>query len=158
MAVWQFDLHVLPASEVRRRTDECKSSEALLGFLNEGMPWGASNASALVRVADSLLTERTSWSDHLRIWGIEDGHRLDISFEDDVVGSVFVRIDMRDAPDFVERLAAIGLEEDWVFLTDNGKLIEPSVADLAQAMIESPAAKFVEDPAAFLSVIAASKL
>ena len=115
------------------------------------LPGGTLSSDYHARL-DAVLPRGRSWSSDLEQWGTEDGHRIDVSCDENGAVEVFARFDMR-APDtrlwerFLTFVRAEGLEMRNAF----GRRVEPTLGDFALALRGSPAFRFVEDPQAFLN-------
>ena len=125
MAAWQADFFLAPAS-------------------------GALSAEYRTRLG-AVLPRGSSWSDAIEQWGTEDGHRIDVSHEDDGTVEVFARFDMR-APDpaLWERFLQFVQAEGLLMRDGFGRSVAPVLGEFALALRGSPAFRFVEDPEAFL--------
>ncbi|ATD61924.1 hypothetical protein CNX70_18465 [Janthinobacterium svalbardensis] len=126
MAVWQFDLHLIPVNMRARDAS------------NEG--WGTPALSQKqVRTLQETLAHYFGppWlmlEDWL-VFGPENGNRADIEF-DDVGASMFVRCDVRiEAPQFLVLVAELARSNGCRFLRPaTAELIEPELHQLLQAM------------------------
>ena len=113
-------------------------------------PAGALSSDYRARL-DEVLPRGSSWSDDIEQWGTEDGHRIDVSRDDEGKVEVFARFDMR-APDlelwgrFLGFVRAEGLEMRDSF----GRPVAATFGEFALALRGSPAFRFVENPQAFL--------
>ncbi len=95
MAAWQFDFHLVPATEVLDRTAVQPVTISAADY--DQMAWwrGFDGIDALRRDISALLPRRRSWSANIATWGDEDGDRIDLSHEGREAVEVFGRIDVR---------------------------------------------------------------
>ena len=138
MATWQFDLEMVPQGLAAIPIDE---------------PWAdvepPPDWEALVA---NVLPAATSWDPvHLRTWGTDDGHRLDVWVDDGRLRSILVRIDarQRDCDSICSRIAHLAHSLRALFRTSTGLIVEPSLTALADALEGSAAKRFVRDPELF---------
>ena len=138
MAAWQFDLEIVPRGLATVPIQE---------------PWAdlepPPNWEELVA---GVLSPGRSWDPvHLRTWGTEDEHRLDVWVEDGRLRSILARIDARqsDCDSICLRIAQLAQALGGTFRTPAGLIVEPSSGSLAEALEGSAAARFVRDPDLF---------
>jgi hypothetical protein len=140
MATWQFDLHLVPRQRPPALDEAWKTVQPTVG-------WAETLADRLPPTA--------SWSTDLRVYGSEDGHRVDIWMEGPRIASIFVRIDAREP---IEELAGFcAWLTSWAhslgdteFATAAGLIVPATASSLGEALNGSAAIRFVNDPAAFL--------
>ena len=130
MATWQFDVNLIPQD-----SDELPSVDEL--------------AARLSRV----LEEAESWASDLRIWGTEDGNRVDLWLGGDSVEEVGVRIDVRDGwSEFCGAVLVLAADLGLALReAGTGAGIESTPRGLRSAIASSDAARFVSDPKLFLA-------
>jgi hypothetical protein len=147
MASWQFDVHVVPR--------ESASEDRIAGPIDDWSAWrGRQPDDHFLEQLGVLLPEAKSWDDASRTWGQEEGTRVDVSFRDDQIDEVFVRVDLRSPQGkLLEGILSLARAVDAVFVTPGGQRIEPSVKPFLAAIVDSPAFSFVSNPAAFLKTI-----
>lgn len=150
MAIWQFDMHLLPEEAIRRRYGSIPVAIAPAdidagGWWKDALPPGNFTESL-----SKLLPQAVSWSSSINTWGYEDGNRIDLVWDDDQLMDVFVRIDVRQISyDLVEKLLRLARINRWVPWV-NGQVLRPSLGHILRAIRYSDAFKFVQDPEAFL--------
>ena len=146
MAVWQFDLFLVPPSTA-------------IGSFDRDPPSWCRPLPDFESAFQALLPAGDSWHYDLQTWGEEDGTRIDLLRPEPSSREVFVRIDLRaPAGTFIARLLADA--DAWqarLFLPEAQVVIEPKSELLAGAIRESSAARFVTDPRAFFDEIAAGR-
>lgn len=127
MAAWQFDLYIIPRGALRLHSDTEVSGTLTLPLTivhnvqNElaaylGPPW--------LMLSDWL------------VFGPENGNRIDVIFESEDAGSVFVRCDLREeAPQFLVLTCKIAQSNDCLFFSPQSRrLIEPTLEALSGAI------------------------
>ena len=156
MAIWQFDIALVPESALVADPDLFEHSVTPDGIDTAAWWSSVSVPSDLELRLGDILPKADSWSDELSVWGAEDGHRIDVCRDVDVIESLTVRIDAReDTSDFVKAVCAFAQSMQCRFYGfDSHADIEPTPAALLAAIQVSDATKFVRDPRGFLTEIA----
>jgi len=152
MASWQCDFHLVPRGELRTGSGGLPEFIAS-GRARETRWWRRSRLPADYRERlGALAAPGHSWSHDLQTWGREEGSRVDVWSEQGRVQSVFARVDVR-APDrrFVGGLADFARAADAVLVRYDGLVVEPTLPEVEAALGSSRAARFVEDPEAYLT-------
>lgn len=152
MAIWQFDLHLVPRSRVigvysslpkEIERDVFDSTE---WWENYKPP---SNFEELIT---SFLPANTSWIIDTKTWGEEDSHRVDVMYQDEEVSEIYVRIDVRKLhQSFVGNIVNLARDCDCLVLTQDKRLLEPHIDKLTFEIERSSAFQFVENPEVFFN-------
>ncbi len=147
MAIWQVDFAIVP------RRALAKNPRGLLAnvldtdwWSAERLPPGFSQQLAAVAPAGSSeIPERQTW-------GEPDGNRVDVWFERGQATRMTAHVDVRrlDAK-FGAMLLQFARVADAVFVRADGLVVEPLVGAFGAALRNSPAWKYVVDPATFLA-------
>lgn len=125
MAVWQYDLTMIPTGNLPVKT--------------------------ICEELNSLLPELDSWSKQLRIWGAMDGNRVDM-FEDSDGVFFRIRIDLREPSiPFMRKILALACRWQLTMEDENGIQLQMSLEALVSALKCSSAHRFVTDPVKYLS-------
>jgi hypothetical protein len=150
MAVWQFDLHLVPRA-VAASNPGSPASEL------KNTAWAQATLPTDYQVQLDAIAPRTkSWSPKVEMWGVEDGSRITVWWIDGRVSSVWVRLDARDpSPAFAEAVLDLARRWDCVLLARGGELMDPEMEKLGPALALSSAAQFVLDPRGYLAKLAA---
>lgn len=139
MALWQFDLEFV----ARRKASGSRNAVEL-----------SIDADALQKAEDLIrrqLASATSWSPDLRVWGEEDGNRIDIYMNGKRCVGIALRVDLRTNPTaFCELVIAFAQMLDCSFVTTDGSLVPADMPSLRAAALRSNAWKFVWDPRGYL--------
>ena len=150
MATWQFDLHMVPrrklaAGGVRPPAHiSAETFDTTEWWQGETLP---ADYDALIA---SFLPPRSSWHVDLRSWGEEDGNRIDVYFENGCVVEVLVRVDARVLDQaFLSHLAELANRCSCLLVTSEMEVLPPLTGELAAAVQDSAARKFVIDPEDF---------
>jgi hypothetical protein len=156
MALWQFDLHLLPRSSLLRRYNSIPIRVPRADF--DDFDWWRDARFAANRELGSdfiILPETKSWSPFIRTWGDEDGDRVDLCFKENLLEAFFVRIDVRNiSVSFLSSICKIAVEWDCLLLLENDLLVSPSVSNLMTAIRPSRSFRFVLDPEGFIAMLA----
>ena len=151
MSAWQCDFVLVPASALSTEPLS-QSPDDLLAA-----DWWATcqpPADFESRIPDALA-ERESWSPDLRTYGVEDGTRIDVWREANRIDSIRVRIDARQIElDSLREIVRLAVYCDAAFLRHDGLFIPADDQALTSAVDTSAAARFVNDPSAFIRRIA----
>ena len=144
MAIWQFDAHLLPRTRVVEVFESMPSSISLSEIEREDWFGELQLSPDIEQQIKTMLPEIRSWSKDKRIWGEEDGHRIDILYGDDKVVSILVRISAQDQPiQFISKLANLCAEFDLVLVTEANDVLQPDALLIERAFTNSPARAFV---------------
>jgi hypothetical protein len=153
MATWQFNLRVIPRTDLERHigTTPVRVGFEDLDNLNAAFPVSLEWISG--RIGD-LLPPTQSWSPDLVQFGAEEGTRADVWVDHDRIDSILVRIDARELNSaFLIRLADLGREGDFIFVSETGEVLPPNARRFFNALAKSNAARFVDDPEGFLATL-----
>jgi len=154
MAAWQFDLHLLPTSTIVRRYGVVPIFISSEDF--DSTNWWSSNVTVdcLATEFSAILPPLRSWSSNLRMWGEDDGNRVDVGFRDDSITEIFVRVDVRVLSTvFLTGIVKIARQHYLKVRPSNGRLLSPTLRQLMEEIHSSPAFRFVKDPAAYLTAL-----
>lgn len=151
MATWQFDLQLIPRTEVSRlwanvptRLTEVQLER--IEWWNSFQP-PADYDKAIAR----FLPPADSWSKNIKCWGAEDGNVVEIVMNKGRVVEINVRVDVRALqPDFLEELIGFAKQCDCLILCEDLSIIKPYVSVLLSKIKASAAWRFVANPERFL--------
>jgi hypothetical protein len=150
MAVWQVEFAVVP-----RRALATAPRVAISQLIDtnwwsaERLPEGYSQRLGAIAAPGS------SWTTELQTWGVEDGNRVDVWFENGKPARMTARVDVRhlDAK-FGAMLLQFAKVANAVLVRSDGLVVEPLVGAFGVALRNSEAWQYVKDPAAFLDASA----
>ena len=151
MAIWQFEVLLLPADAVRTREGTIPPTvPATLLDVDElwgGAPFEASDRAWL----DSALPADCSSYRGVLCWGTDQGNRVSVVVRGRCIEEMSVRIDVRRVDDAFLRFTC-ALADRWgcVFLFPDYRVIPSMEGELRAAIAESDAARFVADSEGFL--------
>lgn len=158
MAVWQYDVSLLPRGGVIRHHG--KVPDELPGYravwcpeegLEEVYPnyWtGIEPPESLVRDLACLMPALRSWSEDAVMFGKEDGNKMEVWLGE----SLKFRFDMRN-PDFKLLRAVVTFAQchDLLWVSDTfGRPLLPDFEPVFQDLMTSDAYQFCLDPEAYL--------
>jgi hypothetical protein len=156
MAIWQFDLRLIPRQELPRISVgvPIRVNPTLLDENEPDFPFSLAQFDERV---SGILHKADSWNGDLRRWGDEEGHRIDLWTARGKVNSIIARVDARSlTTTFLIELAALCRRFDMVFVNPiDGEVLPPSPRRLFDALNRSAAARFVADPETFLAELPA---
>lgn len=150
MALWQWDVWIVPKKKVAELFDVPKSMD--LELFESTDWWTSVSKQELETFFDkSLRRYDTPWATDTKSWGSDDGDRIELMAEDATVRDVVIRIDLRDLNlELLSSLVLFARSKDFLFYSlETGKFIEPSLSDLIDEIGQSRKMKFVQDPKAF---------
>jgi len=150
MAVWQFNLFFLP------RGLEIPALGAEGHFDIAPLPPGRYDLG--MRLTEQFGAP-AQYCAGLLVWGIDEGDRVDVTFESRAVAEVYVRCDAR-SPSFwfFETVCAHARAMDRILFSPEQRLLmEPEPNKLWAALETSRASAYVRDPEGYLKATAAYK-
>ena len=149
MATYQFVIELIPETWIATE----KGNVGLLfdenGFYDLSIPWG--NYRLIVNLESLLspiLPEGDSWNKNLQLWGNEEYSDIQVRSEGDGIEGIKIRLDLRGNTNNL-KLDIIKLAKHlkcMLFLPTERKIIKPDISALNDAISNSSAAKFVNDP------------
>jgi hypothetical protein len=159
MALWQFDLHLIPK---RKINDAFNKPPYKIGrYVFDNTDWWSDFRLPhdYLKLLDSNLPQYESWSQDILSWGSEEGNRIEMFFEDAKISSIFIRVDVREIQEsFFELLITFAqLCDCFLLLMEEMVLIEPELELLKQEIERSKAMKFVENPTTYFEEIRKSR-
>ena len=156
MAVWQFSFGLIPRQPLIDRfgaIPEARSATDAWDWV-----WNEQPPKNYLSVIESFTTAYKSWSSEMRMWGSENGNRLNIAMEADRVVEVSARLCPREEwISFAEGIVVLAKHCDWVLSLKGQKLFLPDLNTLTSAVTESNAMKFCKDPVEFLGGFGSGK-
>jgi hypothetical protein len=150
MAIWQFDMHMIPLQSVEDHFGLVPILVSREDFDRYDW-WTPGPAEGIATELSRLLPTTPSWSESVRIWGEMDGNRVDMVSEGSDLLDVFVRVDARVISyQFLSQLCDLAQKYDCLLLTEGGYVIRPSLSKMLASIARSNAFKFVSDPDGFI--------
>lgn len=151
MATWQCDFHLVPRRELHEAGRP--APEAIAATRARDTRWWrrCEPPPDLLALAAAAAPAAPTWSERLRTFGREDGHRIDVWAEGARTASVLVRFDLRQ-PDrrFLDAVVTLARRADACLVRADGLVVPADAAALGAALATSAAARFVADPEAYL--------
>lgn len=151
MAVWQFDVELIPAAVVG--TPDMGPASPV-GDAPETSGWWANHQPEkdYVPLIERFLPERSSWSPELRVWGSEKETCVKVWKEKATVTGMSVRLDARSLNrDLLVNV--LGLAQALrckLYLVELAKIVDPDLQLLVKEIAVSPAGQFVQNPERFI--------
>jgi len=156
MAVWQFDLLVIPQKQIQ----QFGCAEKFDADCYDQHEWWDDSVSLqdIIDRIDIVLKRGKSWSKDILKWGGEDSNRIDLSVMGNVVSELLVRLDLRDiSQSFLNEIVNLARDLHCVFCTDDWKLIEADLELVIELLTASDAARYVAAPGEFLGKLRAGE-
>lgn len=143
MAVWQWDLWLVPKARILERF------ESIPQYLDEkwfeSLDWWNGYEVRIEPLLDSFLPRLSESA-----WGAADGTVVRLSGENDGA-EIFIRLDLHQPdPDFIRSLVDFAKENSLVFFTlESNLFIEPELQKFLCEARKSRAFRFLDDPEGF---------
>ena len=153
MAIWQFRLTLVPASEIQCRY--ANMPNVIPPEDAEDFPWWNKTQphANFEDQIDKILPEIKSWSFGMRIWGDERSNTATVCYNDDnnKIEWIGFRIDIRAiSEEYITAICAVAQDLECIFITGTYHLLVPKVEAVLDAIGHSTAKKYIEDPVATL--------
>jgi hypothetical protein len=155
VAAWQFDFHLIPASNVERRFRVMPVTLPVEEY--DRVDWweGFDLLREIEDELSRLLPRGGSWDSERETWGEEDGDRFDVLRDGHRIVDVYGRLDIRKLSlPFVNRLIEVARRHDLLVVTEDRHVLRPSLKELLAAIHRSRSFAFVADPEGFLKQLA----
>lgn len=137
MAIWQYELVFVPDQVIP------------VVARGAGQPFSLEDRE-LVRLIDSILSRRDSWSEDILIWGEEGGNRIHAVIENGRIVEITARIDARNIDaQFVQKIAALARTCRCHISSADCDAVNPEVGAIMNLLKGSDACRFVSDPENF---------
>lgn len=150
MAIWQYDMHLIPRSSVLALVGHPAESLTQEQF-DEMDWWYGLPVPDFSASFDACLSRTASWSPRIWLWGVVDATCVEVLFDDsERVQDCRARVDMRHSPrEFLSCFVAFADRYDCLVLTPEWELREPDLENLVLQMRRSSAYRYCQDPLAF---------
>lgn len=152
MAIWQFDFFLVPTNGILKEhgeiptildtfipsLEEIDTNKTFIRYWHD--------ADEIVQFGNTIakyLPEIASWSSDARMFGHEDGTKIEVWDEDVSCRIHASEFDIEWATFFSELSNAYGCK---IVIKENGHVIDPTVAELTREFESSTAKRYIEDP------------
>ena len=152
MAVWQFQIELVPKAVAE--ANSLLTGMVLTEEQRESVVWWRDQRLplTLLRDVEKMLPSGKTWSKDLEVLGSLETSCLTILREGESLVEVHFRFDVREVSiELLETAVQFSRDLQCWLITDDGKVIEPALAILKEAIRESSAFQFVKDPLSFIS-------
>lgn len=161
MAVWQYDLEIVPKDRVVNLFGTIPQHLSKDEF--ESCQWwqDIKLTPDLASVVASLLPVFPSpWLESARAWGSDDGNRITIGLAGGYIEDILLRVDVRELDMlFLQALTALVQDRGWLFFaSESGRFIEPTMVRFMRQIESSRAALFVSNPREFFRTLPAIRM
>lgn len=165
MAIWQFDVLLVPSARAHELAQGSgrfprRIVDSLFNDLGDSLEepietidlWdGYTLPDGYEDSLGEFLTRAKGRDPEWQMFGVEDGTRIDVVFEDGKVDDVKARIDARTADiSTLKHIADFAKSWDCVLVTFEGHVIEPDARSLAAVFRRSRAFQFALDPRGYI--------
>jgi hypothetical protein len=153
MAIWQFRLVFIPEEQLLHKYDILPPSIPM-ELAEEFDWWSLQPPPGLEEHIDMILPQAESWSNSMRMWGRKHGDDAYICYVDErkkTIEEIAFRIDAH-APsrDLVCTICALARKLRCVLLTSDYNILAPDETMVFDAIKNSTAKNFVDDPVSTL--------
>jgi len=150
VALWQFVFDAIPAAKANvDGIDAIYLSRDMLDLIDLGLQ--PVEQVALFSALAVLLPEKPPWSNDFRIWGDDKVDDITVFIDGQRIEGVQFRLDVSNlSVALVTGICTLAREFGWVYASRRGEVIQPTREAIVQAVIQSPASKFVRDPEGYL--------
>lgn len=153
MALWQWDVWIVPRKEVIRIHSVMPEYMDQDWFESEDW-WRLVSESELATFFNSVLPDySTPWAKNTRSWGSDNGDRIELMVENGKITDVLIRVDLRNLNlDFLNSLVSFSKLHNFVFYSlESNRFIEPNLKELLGSIEKSRKIVFLKDPQKFFS-------
>lgn len=152
MASWQYNLFIVSKAKVHQLGCHDRIDEKLY---SETDWWdGSLSYREVASRIDAFIDRRNSWCDSLMTWGVEDGNRVDMLVDAELISELQVRLDLRNLSEsFIQQIVALADSIGGVFCADDGALIPADMRFVVAALGHSDAARFTANPLRFIKTL-----
>lgn len=156
MAVWQFDLQLMPDQVVRDAPDCIKSA-----ITDEGLDttnwWLANQPNDDYRqiIAD-VFSPLDSWCPEIFRWGDEDKVLVEAFMSDGTVEGIGIRVDVRniDRESIAKMIQLASKLNCQFYVMETQHIVTPNVDSFLPQLAKSKAVEFARDPKVFIERLA----
>jgi hypothetical protein len=151
MAIWQWDVWIVPRDEVEKLIPVIPRHINLDWF--ESINWWKSvSEKEMVSFFDNILPVwDTPWAEFSQSWGSDNGDRITLAVEDGVVADIVIRLDLRNLNmNLINSLIKFCEKNKFMFFPlESKRFIEPNMQDLLNEIRNSKKMVFIEKPEKF---------
>ncbi|MBI2824087.1 MAG: hypothetical protein HYX69_05260 [Planctomycetia bacterium] len=153
MAVWQYDVVVIPKDAVKAFFHSVPRSIRTEEF--DLYEWWTNSKAPNVEELSSLFPRAAAWSESIKAWGgSDDEHRIELHYGDGRLLMVRIRLDLRETVvDMLQAVVRWAKLHDYLFWSESQSVLEPTIEDVVKDIKASRAFSFVCDPIAFLEKV-----
>lgn len=155
MAIWQFGFHYVPVNTKPKRELDLRS-RVTDQEREEIIDWSISQppSESLSRLR-LMLGSGKSWSENLEILGDLEATCVSIYKAQGVISEISSCVDLRSfSSEILNAMLEFAVEGNCLLLTDDNKLIRPTLSEVKAEIRNSPAYRFVKDPQGFIANMA----
>jgi hypothetical protein len=151
MAVWQFVLDLIPASAAKvAGVSAARMSGEQLSKIR--LSFSSGDAELLLARLDTLLPEKKSWSESVRIWGDEKADDIQVGLAGQAIEDVQFRLNVADLNlSLIGGICALARQLDCRLAGRDGAIIQPNREAVVRMIMQSDAMRFVRDPQRYLA-------
>lgn len=153
MAIWQVPIELVPAKWAEEHKFETDLLYGEYGF-DTTCAWIENQPTKnLDAVFSLILPKAESWSEDLLVWGSDKQHDISVCHGDGIIFSIGFRLDLRgNVTSLISALCDAAISLSCVLFVPGQKVMfKPNMFELKRYILNSNAARFVQDPERFLN-------
>jgi hypothetical protein len=151
MAVWQWDVWLVPKEEITKHFQIIPQYMDLDWFESIDW-WNAVSEKQMAAFFEGVLPDYfTPWAKNTRSWGSDLGDRVELTVHEGKITDMVIRIDLRNLnTDFLMSLLDLAEKKHFLFFSlESRKFIEPTAPKLFQEINNSRKMLFIKNPDEF---------
>lgn len=164
MAIYQYYLEVIPKSGILKKHHEIPKKidvDTSNGFFesNTELFWKElkTKAENIIPKMD-LIINRANWSDNKTSYSwkfyhenVDNDASIYLKEKSLTIHKFYFRSDLRESNlTFLKKMITLGIENEWIFMNRNGKLLNPVFEEIIMSIKNSDAYNFLDNPNKFL--------
>jgi hypothetical protein len=151
MAIWQWDIWIVPREEVKKLFSDIPKYMDLDLF--ESINWWkfVSEKEMVDFFGGILPVWDTPWTEFSQSWGSDNEDRITVAVENDIVADIVIRLDLRNLNMIlINSLIKFCEKNKFIFFSpESKKFIECNLQDLLNEIKNSRKMVFVKNPEKF---------
>jgi hypothetical protein len=156
MAVWQFDLQLIP-DQIVLDAPQCIESAITDDGLDTANWWLANQPNDEYRqVIANALSPLDSWCPEILRWGDENKVLVEAFVSDGTLEGIGIRVDVRniDRESIASLIQLVAKLDCQIYVMETQQIVSPDVDVFLPHLVRSKAVKFARDPKGFIEPLA----
>lgn len=156
MAVWQFDLQLIP-DQIVLDAPQCIESAITDDGLDAANWWLANQPNDEYRqVIANAFSPLDSWCPEILRWGDENKVLVEAFVSDGTLEGIGIRVDVRniDRESIASLIQLVAKLDCQIYVMETQQIVSPDVDAFLPHLVRSKAVKFARDPKGFIERLA----